>query len=191
MTDYKRWYQPGGTSFFTVVTYRRFHLFGDENARSLLGRVMREVRDELPFETVALVLLPNHLHAVWSLPSGDEDFSTRWKEIKSRFTERWLAQGGSEMSVTPSQKRRGNRGIWQRRFIEHLIRDENDLERHCDYIHYNPVKHGYALAPWDWTSSSFRRFVQLGQYEPDWGRREPLSISGLDYELYDSEENGE
>ena len=107
MSNYKRWYQPGGTSFFTIVTYRRFHLFSDENSRSLLGTIMREVRDELPFETVALVLLPDHLHAIWSLPSGDEDFSTRWKEIKSRFTKRWRAQGGRELSVTPSQKKRG------------------------------------------------------------------------------------
>jgi putative transposase len=122
MPDYRRWYQPGGTYFFTVVTCQRFHLFAEEPARALLGQVMREVRDELPYETIAIVLLPDHLHAAWALPSGDDDFSTRWKEIKLRFTERWLAQGGREMPVTNAQARRGNRGVWQRRFFEHLIR---------------------------------------------------------------------
>ena len=88
MSDYRRWYQPGGTSFFTVVTYERFRLFDDQNARGLLGDVMRLVHTELPFETVSIVLLPDHLHAIWTLPTGDEDFSTRWKRIKSEFTER-------------------------------------------------------------------------------------------------------
>jgi len=188
MSDYRRWYQPGGTSFFTVVTYGRFRLFDELQARQLLGEVMREVRAELPFETVAIVLLPDHLHTVWALPTGDGDFSTRWKEIKTHFTTRWLAMGGKEMPVTPSQKRRGNRGIWQRRFIEHLIRDQDDLEGHCDYIHYNPVKHGHVSRPWDRTDSSFRRFVELGQYEWDWGRSEPDSIAGLDYELDDEDD---
>src|SRR6188768_1685114 len=104
MSDYRRWYQPGGTSFFTVVTCRRFRLFEDERARSLLGEVMRLIRVELPFETVAIVLLPDHLHAVWTLPPGDEDFSTRWKRIKSDFTARWLSAGGREVQVTRSQK---------------------------------------------------------------------------------------
>jgi putative transposase len=186
VSHYRRWYVKGGNSFFTLVTYHRFPLFNDSGARRLLGDVMREVRSERPFETVAIVLLPDHLHAVWTLPQGEADFSSRWKEIKQRFTERWLASGGREMPVTPSQRRRGNRGIWQRRFIEHLIRDEDDLERHCDYVHYNPVKHGHVARPWDWMESSFRRFVELGQYEWDWGRSEPESIQGLDYELYDA-----
>jgi REP element-mobilizing transposase RayT len=126
-----------------------------------------------------------HLHAVWALPPGDEDFSSRWKRIKADFTERWLASGGAEMRVTPSQARRGNRGVWQRRFMEHLIRDEIDLERHCDYIHYNPVKHGLVARPWDWPYSSFRRFVSLGHYEPDWGRWQPQSLVTLDSRFYE------
>ena len=189
MSNYRRWNQPGGTSFFTIVTYRRFWLFEEEAARKLFGEIMREVAHELPFETLAIVLLPDHLHVIWTLPPGDGDFSTRWKSIKESFTKRWLSMGGREMPVTPSQARRGNRGIWQRRFIEHLIRDEDDLERHCDYIHYNPVKHRYVSRPWDWPHSSFRRFVGLGQYEWDWGRSEPESIAGLDYELYDGGES--
>src|SRR5262245_46607835 len=138
MSNHRRWYQPGGTSFFTIVTYGRFRLFEEKPARKLLGEVMREVAQELQVETVAVVLLSDHLHEIWTLPTGDEDFSTHWKTVKQRFTERWLGMGGQEMQVTPSQARRGNRGIWQRRFIEHLIREEDDLERHCDYIHYNP-----------------------------------------------------
>jgi putative transposase len=185
VSDYRRWYQPGGTSFFTVVSYKRFRLFEDAAARALLGNVMRDVAAVAPFETVAIVLLPDHLHAIWALPPGVEDYSRRWKRIKADFTDAWLAQGGKEMPVTPSQARRGARGVWQRRFIEHLVRDEEDLERHCDYIHYNPVKHEHAGRPWDWPHSSFRRFVELGQYEWDWGRSEPESIKGLDYELYD------
>jgi putative transposase len=134
---------------------------------------------------VAIVLLPDHLHAIWSLPTGESNFSSRWKNIKGEFTERWLAAGGREMPVTPAQLRRGNRGIWQRRFIEHLIRDENDLERHCDYIHYNPVKHGYVDRPWDWHFSSFRRFVYLGHYEQDWGRTELPSLATFDPRFYE------
>jgi putative transposase len=187
VSDYHRWYQPGGTSFFTVVTYHRVRLFDDPRARQLLGEAMRTVNDALPFHTVAIVLMPDHLHAIWTLPPGDEDFSTRWKNIKSEFTERWLASGGMELPVSPSQKRRGNRGVWQRRFIEHLIDDERDLEAHCDYTHFNPVKHELAVRPWDWEFSSFRRFVARGQYEWDWGRTQPQSIVGMDYELYDGE----
>jgi putative transposase len=119
------------------------------------------------------------------LPPGDEDFSSRCKRIKSDFTERWLASGGTEMRVTPSQARRGNRGVWQRRFMEHLIRDEEDLERHCDYIHYNPVKHGLVSRPWNWPYSSFRRFVRLGHYEPDWGRSQPPSLITFDSAFYE------
>lgn len=143
---------------------------------------MRQIRDELVFETVAIVLLPDHLHAVWTLPQGDNDYSTRWKQIKDKFTQDWLAAGGSELPVTPSQKKRGHRGIWQRRFWEHTIRDEEDLENHVDYIHYNPVKHGHAKRPWDWPYSTFRKFVAQGHYPKDWGRTEPENIKGMDFE---------
>ena len=113
---------------------------------------------------------------------GDDDFSTRWKLIKRRFTERWIARGGAEGDVTGAQAARGSRGIWQKRFWEHLIRDEEDLEAHCDYIHYNAVKHGHVRSPKDWPYSSFHRFVKLGHYSNDWGRQEPPSIAGLSFE---------
>jgi putative transposase len=173
MADYRRWYMPGGTCFFTVVTQDRVTIFRDPLAVRLLGDVMRRVRTGSPFQTVAIVVLPDHMHCVWSLPSGDSDDSGRWRWIKGAFTEKWLAEGGDEAIVSASRARKGEHGVWQRRFWEHQIRDEADLERHVDYIHYNPVKHGYAVRPGDWPWSSFSRHFSLGQYPPDWGKTEP------------------
>ncbi|MGI9457870.1 MAG: REP-associated tyrosine transposase [Aeoliella sp.] len=182
MSEYRRWYVPGGIGFFTLVTYGRRPLFAADKARQLLGNAIRMIRDELPFETIALVLLPDHLHAIWKLPSGDEDFSTRWKRIKREFTVDWLSSGGSEAETTPVQKRRGNRGVWQKRFYEHQIESEEDLEQTCDYIHYNPVKHGYVEAPADWPHSTYHRFVKSGQYELSWGRSHHEIELGFDCE---------
>ncbi len=182
MPDYRRWYQPGGTYFFTVVASRRWAIFRDPKARRLLGDAFRFVTQARPFRTSAIVLLPDHLHCVWSLPRADEDYSGRWKQVKDHFTEAWIESGGREMPVTRSQRGRGHRGIWQRRFWEHVVRDEKDLERCVDYLHFNPVKHGYASRPGDWEWSSFRRFVREGHYPPDWGRVEPAGIEGMDWE---------
>jgi putative transposase len=184
MSVYRRWYQPGGTYFFTVVTYRRRPLFRDVVARRLLGQVVRDVAAERPFQTVAIALLWDHVHCLWSLPSGDQDFSWRWKEIKQRFTSAWLANGGTEAAVTPSQAQRGRRGVWQRRFWEHLIRDEDDFEKHLDYIHFNPVKHGHAARPCDWPWSSFLHYVHQGCYPIDWGCSPETwkHLDGLDWE---------
>jgi len=182
MSNYRRWYVPGGTYFFTVVTYNRQPLFQQEDSRTLLGNCLRETRDELPFETIAMVLLSDHLHALWQIPLGDADFSTRWKRIKARFTKKWLLSGGAEAITTASQKKRQNRGIWQRRFHEHVIDDEDDLEAHfhyIHYIHYNPVKHGYVARPWDWEQSTFRKYVDLGYYPRDWGMAEPEMIKKM------------
>ena len=177
MTAYRRNRVPGATYFFTVVTYERRRILGSEEAVHLLGDVLREVRKDLPFHTIAMVVLPDHLHCVWSLPTGDLDFSTRWKRIKREFTLRWIEKGGTDSPVSSSRHSRGERGVWQRRFWEHLVRDEADLEHCCDYIHYNPVKHGYAASPADWPWSTFARFVETGTYPPDWGRRMPDSLS--------------
>ncbi len=182
MSDYRRWFVPGGTYFFTLVTYRRRPLFRDPTARDLLGKAVRDIRDELPFSVVAIVLLPDHLHAILSLPTGDDDYSSRWQRIKRDFTVQWLAAGGNETPATASEQQRGQRGVWQSRFWEHLIRDESDLKNHADYVHYNPVRHGHAKAPKDWPASSFHRFVKLGEYHIDWGRSEPESLQGMDLE---------
>ena len=182
MSDFKRWYVPGGTYFFTVVTHRRHPLFANDLARQILGSVMRRVRQEAPFQVIASAMLWDHIHIVWSMPTGESGYSDRWRRIKRDFTVEWLAAGGTDHAVTMSQTRRGHRGIWQRRFFEHLVRDESDLDRICDYIHFNPVKHGYVKSPWDWRWSTFRRFVSAGQYTRAWGANPPPHAHNLAYE---------
>jgi REP-associated tyrosine transposase len=180
MSDYRRWYVTGGTVFFTVVTYHRKPLFANVQACNLLGQVMRGVRADLPFETVAAVLLPDHLHTIWTLPADVIDFSTRWKRIKRDFTVRWLRDGGSEATVTNAQAHRGNRGVWQKRFYEHQVRDEDELSLLCDYIHFNPVKHEVVNSVREWKYSTFHRFVAAGHYSTDWGRGQIVDIDGLE-----------
>jgi REP-associated tyrosine transposase len=182
MADYRRWYVPGGTYFFTVVTLYRMPLFRHDDARLLLGNAMRSVREELAYKTVACVLLHDHLHCIWTLPEGDDDYSTRWKRIKSEFTREWLGRGGEESPVSPAKRARGRRGVWQPRFWEHTIEDEEDLQSHFDYVHYNPLKHGYVKRLADWPWSSFHRYVAEGHYPPDWGSTEPPHLGGLEFE---------
>jgi len=128
---------------------------------------MRRCMLRQPVNTLAIVILPDHLHCLWELPPGDTDYSERWRWIKREFTRDWLAIGGTEVTTPATSQRR--RGVWQRRFWEHMIRDETDLENHFDYIHYNPVKHGLVARPRDWLWSSFHRWVRRGHYQADWG----------------------
>ena len=186
MPNYRRNWLPGGTFFFTIVTAGRAPLFRDELARTLLGTCFRQERATRPFTIDAVVLLPDHLHAIWSLPPGDFDFSTRWSSIKSRFTREWLARGGTEQPVLAGQHREERRGIWQPRFLEHTIRDEDDLIQHVDYIHFNPVKHGLATCPREWPWSSFGRFVRQGDYPIDWAcsqQSQAPRFDGIDIDL--------
>ena len=169
MPNYRRFYVPGGTYFFTLVTRRRRPTFADARAVEILGRKFRECQADWPFTINALVLLPDHLHAIWTLPPGDDGYSQRWGWIKKEFTKEWLAAGGEEAWVSPARRRRHDRGIWQTRFWEHTIEDEHDFDQHFDYTHYNPVKHGHARCPRDWPHSSFHRWVREGVYEPEWG----------------------
>lgn len=182
MPDYRRWRAPGGTFFFTLVTYRRRPFLTDPLARRCLRRAIQVVRAKQPFDIPALVLLPDHLHVLWTLPRGDTDYSARWRWIKGEFTRRYLREGGAEQEQTDSRRQRNERGVWQRRFWEHAIRDEIDLERHFDYIHYNPVKHGFAACPRDWPFSSFHRCVRERHYPADWGcsSAPPPCFDGLD-----------
>ncbi|HUT09741.1 MAG TPA: transposase [Thermoguttaceae bacterium] len=173
MSWYRRWRQPGGIYFFTVVTYRRLPILVSEFARPLLRDALMRTRGERPFEMLAVVLLPNHLHTLWQLPPGDADYSTRWRLIKSRFTRRMLESGYEEPPRNRSRQGRQEHAIWQRRGWEHAIRNEEDWKEHPDYIHYNPVKHGLVDAPWDWPYSTFAKYVRLGEYEENWGRQEP------------------
>ena len=168
MSDYRRYFVQGGTYFFTVVTEGRAPMFQSETARTLLGNVMRQCFVRYPVEVAAIVVLPDHIHTLWTLPTGDDRYSLRWRWIKREFTRAWLARGGAEQPRGARHSQQGNRGVWQRRYWEHTIRDESDMEAHFDYVHYNPVKHQLAQRPADWPWSSFHRWVRAGHYPPDW-----------------------
>ena len=167
MPNYRRNYH-GEVFFFTLVTCGRADLFGSAWARGMLGQAMRRTCQERPWKTVGLVLLPDHLHLLWELPPEDRDYSRRIASVKRRFTRAYIAGGGAEGDPPPGQRRKRHRGVWQKRFWEHTIRDARDLRMHLDYIHLNPVKHGLAARPADWPFSSFPRYVRMGWYEPDW-----------------------
>jgi putative transposase len=153
--------------FFTLVTHnRRCFLCEPENI-DLLRDCFKRVMSKHPFKIDAIVILPNHLHCLWTLPPGDANFSTRWRLIKSWFSRRCDVKYLGQVSASRQNKR--EKAIWQRRFWEHLIRDEQDFNHHVDYIHYNPVHHGLVLSPKDWQYSSFHRYVQRGVYALDWG----------------------
>ena len=172
MPSYRRNYE-GRYFFFTLVCAGRRPLFSQDAPRRLLSQAIRKTRIERPWETTAIVLLPDHLHMLWWLSGDDRDYSTRIASIKRRFTRAYLLAGGQEAAVPVGQRRKRCRGVWQRRFWEHTIRDARDFAMHLDYIHLNPVKHGLARLPRDWPYSSFHRYVAKGWYEADWvGRAE-------------------
>lgn len=163
MPHYVRAKIPGAAYFFTVAILERHrHLLTDNVAA--LREAFRSVRAKRPFQIDAVVILPDHLHCIWTLPRGDADFSTRWRLLKSHFS-RGITHAER---LSPRRLQKGERGIWQRRFWEHVIRDEQDFARHADYIHYNPVRHGWVERVIDWPHSSFHRYVRLGIYPPDW-----------------------
>ncbi len=169
MSDYRRYFVKGGSYFFTVVTERRYPLFNDERAREILRDALSRCENRFPYRATAMVLLPDHLHTLWTLPPDDANYSQRWQWIKREFTQAWLAAGGTEQRRNIARRKERRRGIWQRRFHEHTIRDEADWEAHFDYIHYNPVKHGLAQRPRDWPWTTFHRWVKAGHYSIDWG----------------------
>jgi len=168
MPNYRRQFDPGGMFFFTLVTAGRRSLFSDETARRHLRAALRTEQAEHPFDLLAIALLPEHVHCIWKLPEGDSDFSLRWSRIKRRFTQQWIAAGGGEAAISKTRRDRRERGVWQKRFWEHRIRDEEDMMRHVNYIHYNPVKHGLVRCPHAWPHSSFHRWVKEGYYSRDW-----------------------
>ena len=169
VTDYRRARFEGGYYFFTVVTYDRRRFLTDERARDCLKAAWDDTQQRSPFEVVAVCRLPNHLHCVWRLPEGDEDYSLRWARIKAGFSRRYLRAGGTESRQSESRRGKRERGVWQRRFWEHRIRDETDLQRHIDYVHFNPVKHELVEQIADWRWSSFHRYIREGLYQGyDW-----------------------
>ena len=163
MPIYRRFWVPGGTYFFTVnLADRRCRVLTSNIDAQLAA--FKETRAARPFDVVAAVVMPNHLHCIWTLPEGDADNARRWSQLKSAFSRRVPY----EELVSPSRIERRERGIWQRRFWERCIVDENDLHAHIDYIHYNPVKHGFVARAFEWPYSSFRRWVAEGVYPEDW-----------------------
>jgi len=214
MPDYRRARVKGGTFFFTVVSYRRRPILCDKGIRAAIRQAVYVVRNERPFDIDAWVLLPDHLHCVWTLPPNDADFSMRWAMIKKYVTKtahgarsapydsrpsavgcvsrtgtndarsapydsrpgvvgcvsRTVTNGARSAPNKPQSKIRRHEGfLWQRRFWEHTVRDNKDLKRCLDYVHWNPVKHGHVSRVADWPFSTFHRYVRQGVYGPDWG----------------------
>jgi putative transposase len=182
MSAYQRLYVPGGMYFFTLVVHERRPILTTPPGIDCLRGVFRTIMNRFPFRLDAVVILPDHLHTIWTLPEGDANYSTRWRRLKEEFTRAYLRAGGNEGTRSRSRRRRQERAVWQRRFWEHNIRDEPDLERHADYLHYNPVKHGLVVCPRDWPHSSFHQWVEQGIYAPNWVCAEhgPLQFADLD-----------
>jgi putative transposase len=160
MVRYRRNFLPGGTFFFTVTLADR-HSSALVDHVAALRTAFRTTRRERPFAIEAIVVLPDHLHAIFTLP--DADFSARWRRIKGHFSSALIDAG-----VRIARASNGDLALWQRRFWEHTIRDEKDFEKHVDYIHFNPIKHGLVERVRDWPHSSFHRYVQQGLLAEDW-----------------------
>lgn len=168
MSNYKRVYLHGRSYFFTVVTANRCNLFTEEKNIQLLKAALRYVRLRKPFKIEAICVLPDHLHCIWTM-QDDSNHSVRWQMVKTYFSRQFRFQNpGIEQNK-----------IWQPRYWEHMIRNQDDLHRHIDYIHYNPVKHGLVGSVKDWRYSSFCRFCEQGWYEGGWGDDEPDTIIDL------------
>ncbi len=185
MPSYLRWKLTAATYFFTVVTSRRRPLFRVPMHRRLLGSSFRDAKQRMPCEIDAVVLLPDHLHVLMR-PSPDVDYSALWRLIKTLFTRRILAlqdirpnpvhRDAPYLREIGHGRRVGEAGVWQRRFYEHTIRDDDDWGRHVDYIHWNPVKHGLVKRPQDWRWSSVHRYVAAGLLVPNWPGNHELDL---------------
>jgi len=175
MSAFRRCFVPGGTFFFTVVTYARRPILATDHGRSFLRNAIASVRTRHPFSLVANVLLPDHWHLIMQLPPGDDRYPLRMKQIKSEFSQQWFEAGLPEARVTESLRKRSERDIWQPRFREHTVRDEEDLERCAGYIHWNARKHQLVDRVRDWQWSSSHRFVESGQYDISWAGQRPAA----------------
>ena len=165
MTEYRRAHVPGATWFFTVNLAERKGNSLLVNHIEELRQAFRYVMKKHSFRLNAVVILPDHIHCIWTLPPGDSDFSMRWNLLKGHFS-RAIEKGER---ISQSREKRRERGVWQRRFWEHLIRDQDDFNKHVDYIHWNPVKHGWVKSVADWPHSSFHSYAAHGIYPTNWG----------------------
>ena len=175
MPEYRRVKTSGGTYFFTLVTHLRRPILTNEIVRLALREGIQRARQTMPFKIEAWVLLPDHLHAVWTLPPEDNRYASRWAIIKRQVSNHCGRQFSNGEPVSDSKQKRKESGIRQRRFWEHQIRDDLDFKRHMDYLHWNPVKHGKVRQVADWPFSSFHRLAAAGIYPPDWGS-DPVDV---------------
>ena len=171
MSNYRRYRISGGCYFFTVNLLERNKSLLVDHV-DLLRESVRHCKQKHPFYIDAWVVLPEHMHCIWTLPEGDADFSKRWKLIKAEFS-KGLPKEERRSKV---RIKRGERGIWQRRFWEHAIRSEQDYEAHMDYLHHNPIKHGWVKDVINWPYSSFHRYQKDGLYPVDWAGSEDKGI---------------
>ena len=172
MVQYRRSRLAGGTFFFTVNLHDRRRTLLVEHADALRG-VVRNTQTESPFVIDAMVVLPDHWHAVWTLPPGDAAYTRRIQLIKARFTLHLVRAG-----VNLVRDARGEYRLWQKRFWEHTIRDDRDFEAHVNYVHINPVKHGYVARAVDWPHSTIHRYVRKGSMPADWACASPEGTFG-------------
>nr|WP_225896379.1 transposase [Amazonocrinis nigriterrae] len=169
MSNYRRLNISGATYFITQVTYQRQPWLCSDIGRTAVRAALGHVRKNYPFSIDAFVLLPDHFHALWTLPAGDNNLSIRMLLIKRFVTKYYGNQLGLDVEISRSREKRKEGNLWQRRFWEHLIRDEVDFANHCDYIHYNPVRHKLCEFPQQWAFSSLHRFMEQNVYPLDWG----------------------
>ncbi|CAN5459848.1 transposase [soil metagenome] len=173
--NYRRLKTPGACYFFTVVSYNRQKIFCYDKNPYLLKESLLAVKRRHPFTIDAFILMPDHLHCIWTLPSGDSDYSLRWMLIKGLFSR----QCKKLNTGTPNNRiKKREQSVWQRRFWEHQIRNDKDFMQHMDYIHYNPVKHGLVKSAKEWPYSSLHRYIVAGIYPESWGR--DASINFMD-----------
>jgi putative transposase len=166
MATFRRSLVPGATYFFTLNSYQRRKVLTEPPFYSALKQALRQVKAEHPFSIDAFVLLPDHLHCIWTLPPNDANYALRWNLIKRMVSQ--ATRNDLTPLLSASRIKRKELGLWQRRFWEHQIRDDADFVRHVDYIHWNPMKHGHVSRVTDWPYSSFHRYVRDGVYSNDW-----------------------
>jgi putative transposase len=168
MSDYRRIYQNQSIVFLTIVTYERQRIFHNPQNILLLRQTTAKVKLEMPFDILAAVILPDHLHFLWQLPLNEHNYSKRIGRLKALFTKSFLKTNNIDLRLSESRKKHRESNIWQRRFWEHTIRDEKDFEQHLNYIHYNPVKHNLVTCPHFWPYSSFHSLVKKEFYSVNW-----------------------
>lgn len=169
MSQYRRYYLPGGTFFLTLVTCNRRLLFKSAGNIDPLRHAVARVKKEKPFIILGAVILPEHIHFLWQLPPDDSNYSQRVSRLKVLFTRSLHGKNALSQDVSASRRKHRESNVWQRRFWEHTISNETDFQQHLDYIHYNPVKHGLVSCPHFWQYSSFSRWVDKKIYSQNWG----------------------